>query len=82
MDTPAVVNDINLAFLDTSDTILEIVTYDSTAIHSTMVMADAFRMIGYPPTKVRYLDQPRRLHRRLRPRGPQPGPRPRARSTT
>ncbi len=55
VDTPAVVNDVNLAFLDTSDTILEIVTYDSTAIHSTMVMADAFRMIGYPPTKVRYL---------------------------
>jgi pilus assembly protein CpaE len=55
VDTPAVVNDINLLFLDTSDTILEVVTYDSTTIHSTMVMADAFRMIGYPPTKVRYL---------------------------
>jgi pilus assembly protein CpaE len=55
VDTAAVVNDINLAFLDASDTILEIVTYDSTTIHSTMVMADAFRMIGYPPTKVRYL---------------------------
>ncbi len=55
VDAPAVVNDINLAFLDASDTILEIVTYDSTAIHSTMVMADAFRMIGYPPAKVRYL---------------------------
>jgi pilus assembly protein CpaE len=55
VDCPAVVNDINLAFLDASDTILEVVTYDSTAIHSTMVMADAFRMIGYPPTKVRYL---------------------------
>ena len=55
VDTPAVVNDINLLFLDASDTILEVVTYDSTTIHSTMVMADAFRMIGYPPTKVRYL---------------------------
>ena len=55
VDTPAVVNDINLLFLDHSDTILEVVTYDSTTIHSTMVMADAFRMIGYPPTKVRYL---------------------------
>ena len=55
VDTPAVVNDINLAFLDTSDTILEVVTFDSTTIHSTMVMADAFRMIGYPPSKVRYL---------------------------
>jgi pilus assembly protein CpaE len=55
VDTPAVINDVNLCFLDGSDTILEIVTYDSTTIHSTMVMADAFRMIGYPPTKVRYL---------------------------
>ena len=55
VDTPAVINDINLAFLDTSDTILEVVTWDSTTIHSTMVMADAFQAIGYPPTKVRYL---------------------------
>jgi pilus assembly protein CpaE len=55
VDTPAVVSDVNLAFLDTSDTILEIVTYDSTTIHSTMAMADAFRAIGYPPTKVHYL---------------------------
>ncbi len=55
VDTPAVVNDVNLAFLDASDTILEVVTYDSTTIHSTMVMADAFRMIGYQPTKVRYI---------------------------
>jgi pilus assembly protein CpaE len=55
VDTPAVVNDINLCFLDASDTILEVVTFDSTTIHSTMVMADAFRMIGYSPSKVRYL---------------------------
>jgi pilus assembly protein CpaE len=55
VDTPAVINDVNLAFLDASDTILEIVTYDSTTIHSAMAVADAFRMIGYPPTKVRYL---------------------------
>ena len=55
VDTPAVVNDVNLAFLDAADTILEVVTWDSTTIHSTMVMADAFRAIGYPPTKVRYV---------------------------
>ncbi len=55
VDTPAVINDVNLAFLDASDTILEIVSWDSTTLHSTMVMADAFRAIGYPPTKVRYL---------------------------
>ncbi len=55
VDTTSVVNDINLAFLDASDTILEIVTHDSTTIHNTMVMADAFRMIGYSATKVQYL---------------------------
>ena len=32
----AVLNDMNLAFLDTSDTIVEIVTYDSTTIHNTV----------------------------------------------
>ncbi len=55
VDTTSVVNDINLSFLDAADTILEIVTYDSTTIHNTMVMADAFRMIGYAAAKVRYL---------------------------
>jgi pilus assembly protein CpaE len=55
VDTWSYVNDISLFFLDIADTILEIVTYDSTTIHSTMVMADAFRAIGYPPTKVRYV---------------------------
>jgi pilus assembly protein CpaE len=54
-DTYAYVHDISLFFLDAADTILEIVTYDSTTIHSTMVMADTFRAIGYPPSKVRYL---------------------------
>ena len=48
-------NDINLAFLDASDTIIEIVTYDSTTIHNTIAMADTFRTIGYPASKVRYL---------------------------
>ena len=49
------INDINLGFLDASDTIVEIVTYDSTTIHNTIAMADTFRSIGYPATKVRYL---------------------------
>lgn len=55
VDTYAYVHDLSLFFLDTADTILEIVTYDSTTIHSTMVMADTFRAIGYPPSKVHYL---------------------------
>jgi pilus assembly protein CpaE len=55
IDTPSTINDLNLAFLDTSDTIVEVVTYDSTTIHNTIAMADAFRMIGYPASKVHYL---------------------------
>src|SRR5215203_801058 len=55
IDMSSALNDINLSFLDLSDTIIEIVTYDSTTIHNTIAVADAFRMIGYPASKVRYL---------------------------
>jgi pilus assembly protein CpaE len=55
IDMSSSINDINLAFLDASDTIIEIVTYDSTTIHNTIAMADTFRSIGYPASKVRYL---------------------------
>jgi pilus assembly protein CpaE len=55
VDTSTTINDINLAFLDASDVILEVVTYDSTTIHNTIAMADTFRSIGYPASKVRYL---------------------------
>ena len=55
IDMSSSINDINLAFLDASDTIVEIVTYDSTTIHNTIAMADTFRSIGYPASKVQYL---------------------------
>ena len=55
IDMSSAISDINLTFLDTSDTIVEIVTYDSTTIHNTIAVADTFRMIGYPASKVRYL---------------------------
>ncbi len=55
IDMSSMISDVNLAFLDASDTILEIVTYDSTTIHNTIAMADTFRSIGYPASKVRYL---------------------------
>jgi len=55
LDTPPALNDVNLAFLDASDVIVEIVTFDSTTIHNTIAVADAFRTIGYPASKVRYL---------------------------
>ncbi len=55
IDMSSYLNDVNLAFLDASDTIIEIVTYDSTTIHNTVAIADTFRAIGYPAAKVRYL---------------------------
>jgi pilus assembly protein CpaE len=55
IDMSSHLNDINLAFLDSSDIIVEIVTYDSTTIHNTVAIADTFRSIGYPASKVRYL---------------------------
>jgi pilus assembly protein CpaE len=55
IDMSSAINDINLAFLDASDTIIEIVTYDSTTIHNTIAVADTFRTIGYAATKVHYL---------------------------
>ena len=55
VDLPSALSEISLAFLDASDTIVEIVTYDSTTIHNTIAVADTFRQIGYPPAKVHYL---------------------------
>jgi pilus assembly protein CpaE len=55
IDMSSIISDINLSFLDASDTIVEIVTYDSTTIHNTIAMAATFRSIGYPASKVHYL---------------------------
>lgn len=55
VDTMVGLDERTLALLDASDTVIEILTYDSTTIHNTLVMADTFRSLGYAPTKVRYL---------------------------
>ncbi len=55
IDMSVALDELNLALLDRVDTILEIVTYDSTTIHNTIALADTFRVIGYPASKVRYL---------------------------
>jgi pilus assembly protein CpaE len=55
IDMAATLGDVSLAILDAADTVLEIVTYDSTTIRNTLAVADAFRAIGYPAGKVRYL---------------------------
>ena len=55
IDTPSVLSEITLSFLDASDVILSVVTYDSTTIHNTIAVTEAFASIGYTPDKVRYL---------------------------
>ena len=55
IDMSVSLDELNLALLDRADIILEIVTYDSTTIHNTIALADTFRVIGYSPSKVRYL---------------------------
>ncbi len=55
IDMSVALDELNLALLDRVDIILEIVTYDSTTIHNTIALADTFRVIGYPASKVQYL---------------------------
>ena len=55
VDMPSALGDIPLALLDAADTILEIITYDSTTIRNTLAVAEAFRAIGYPASKIRYV---------------------------
>jgi pilus assembly protein CpaE len=55
IDLPATLGDVTLAILDAADTILEIVTYDSTTLRNTQAVSDAFRAIGYAAAKLRYV---------------------------
>jgi pilus assembly protein CpaE len=55
IDTPSALTDIVLALLDESDVILHLVTYESTAIHSSRAIRETFRAIGYPQSKIRYV---------------------------
>ncbi len=55
IDMSVALDELNLFLLDRVETILEIVTYDSTTIHNTIALADTFRAIGYPASKVQYL---------------------------
>jgi pilus assembly protein CpaE len=55
IDMTVSLDEFNLALFDRADVILEIVTYDSTTIHNTIAIADTFRVIGYPASKVQYL---------------------------
>ena len=52
VDTRAGLGDDVLVFLDASDLILQVLTYDSMAIRNLAMAGEAFDAIGYPPTKL------------------------------
>ena len=52
VDTRAALSDDVLVFLDASDLILQVLTYDSMAIRGLVMANEAFDAIGYPPTKL------------------------------
>jgi pilus assembly protein CpaE len=52
VDTRAGLGDDVLVFLDASDLIMQVVTYDSMAIRNLVMAREAFDAIGYPPSKL------------------------------
>jgi pilus assembly protein CpaE len=52
IDTRAGLGDDVLVFLDASDVILQVLTFDSMAIRNLSMAREAFDAIGYPPTKL------------------------------
>ncbi len=52
VDTRASLTDDVLVFLDASDLILQLLTYDSIAIRNLAMAGEAFDAIGYPPSKL------------------------------
>jgi pilus assembly protein CpaE len=55
IDMPPALSDFCLAFLDAADSIIEIITYESTTLRNTLAVAETFRAIGYSADKVQYL---------------------------
>src|SRR5919106_2955438 len=52
IDTRAGLGDDVLVFLDASDLVLQVLTYESMAVRSLVMAGEAFDAIGYPPTKL------------------------------
>jgi pilus assembly protein CpaE len=52
IDTRAGLGDDVLVYLDASDLVLQVLTYDSMAIRNLAMAGEAFDAIGYPPTKL------------------------------
>jgi pilus assembly protein CpaE len=55
IDTATSVDDILLAFLDSSDELIEVLTYEAAALHQARQLASTLTAAGYPAGKIRYL---------------------------
>jgi pilus assembly protein CpaE len=55
VDTPTTVNDQTLAYFDAADQVIQVLTWEATALHQTAVMMATLAQAGYPPEKFRYL---------------------------
>jgi pilus assembly protein CpaE len=55
VDTGVTLDEVTLSLLDQANTILQIITFDGTTLRNTTAVLEAFRKIGYPIEKIRYL---------------------------
>jgi pilus assembly protein CpaE len=55
VDVGVTLDELNLAFLDQADTILQIVVQEHATLRNTSSVGETFAKIGYPPDKVRFL---------------------------
>jgi pilus assembly protein CpaE len=55
IDTRAALSDDVLVFLDASDLILQVISYDSIALRNLVLAGEAFEAIGYPASKLAML---------------------------
>jgi pilus assembly protein CpaE len=55
IDTASIVDDTLLAFLDASDELIMVVTYESVALRQARQMTNTLTAAGYPAQRIRYL---------------------------
>jgi pilus assembly protein CpaE len=55
IDTASTVDDILLAFLDSSDELIQVLTHEAAALHQARQLTATLTSAGYPATKMRYL---------------------------
>ena len=55
IDTSSQVDDILLAFLDASDEVIQVVTYEGPALHQARQVTQTLTAAGYPADKIRFL---------------------------